>query len=167
MTETNEGKDATHVGTAPNPRGVISSTAAHTPGPWSFREFHQDEAEIHEMRALGLEPIPALTNQGERSIMASSGRVGLVDCQTKFKRGKGYKSECAERDANARLIAAAPELLSGAKESAAVFEAIAAALRDLGSEKLAELAFTDMYHECNTRAHANRAVIAKATGVAP
>jgi hypothetical protein len=34
-------------------------------------------------------------------------RLGLVDCQSEFKRGQGWKHECAERDANvARLIVA-------------------------------------------------------------
>jgi hypothetical protein len=32
-----------------------------------------------------------------------------VDCQTPFKRGEGWQSECEVREANARLIAAAPE----------------------------------------------------------
>jgi len=35
---------------------------------------------------------------------------------TRFKRGQGYKTECAERDANASLIAAAPDLLAALKQ---------------------------------------------------
>lgn len=42
-------------------------------------------------------------------------RVALVDCKTPYKRGTGYMAQCAERDANARLIAAAPEMLEALK----------------------------------------------------
>jgi hypothetical protein len=39
-----------------------------------------------------------------------------VDCQTPFKRGEGWQSECEVREANARLIAAAPDLLAALKQ---------------------------------------------------
>ena len=73
-------------------------SALHTPGPWS-------------PSAIGL------TNDGALPIMADIGaddrkRVATVDCQSRFKRGEGWKSECDERAANARLIAAAPEMLA-------------------------------------------------------
>ena len=69
-----------------------------TPGPWV------------------LSKIGFRTNDGAAPVMApdpdlGEKRVALVDCQTRFKRGQGWKAECAEREANARLIAAAPELL--------------------------------------------------------
>jgi hypothetical protein len=68
---------------------------AFTPGPWR----------------IGF----GATNDGQRYIMAGSGdehrRVALVDRQSDYKRGKGHEGECPERDANARLIASAPQLV--------------------------------------------------------
>lgn len=37
--------------------------------------------------------------------------IAYVSPHSEFKRGQGWQLQCAERDANARLIAAAPELL--------------------------------------------------------
>jgi hypothetical protein len=91
-----------------------------TPGPWEFRQWMhtaEDLAEIrqHEAAGLPIHPVPCVMNNGERVIMSSAGRVALVDCQTPVKRGQGNHAECAERDANARLIAAAPDLLAALK----------------------------------------------------
>jgi hypothetical protein len=61
-----------------------------TPGPWYVSQV-------------------GLTNGGERPITTEDGRICTVDCQTPFKRGEGWQSECEVREANARLIAAAPE----------------------------------------------------------
>lgn len=77
----------------------------HTPGPWTSPIFHG-------AAQFGIKPVPALTNEGSRFVMSPAGRIALVDCQTEFKRGKGHQADCAERDANARLIAAAPEMLA-------------------------------------------------------
>lgn len=87
----------------------------HSPAPWTSRVYFQNDDEIHEARKLGIEPTRALTNEGARIVMAGETRVALVDCQTKFKRGQGHVADCAERDANARLIAAAPDLLAAIK----------------------------------------------------
>jgi hypothetical protein len=57
-------------------------------------------------------------SDGSVAILADGDRVALVDCQTKFKRGEGYKAQCPIRDANARLIAAAPGLLEACKKAA-------------------------------------------------
>lgn len=100
--------------------GEAATAAAHTPAPWSFREWmhtKEDLAEVRRLEASGLaiHPIAAVMNSGERIVMAESGRVALVDCQTPFKRGQGSTTECAVRDANARLIAAAPDLLAALK----------------------------------------------------
>ena len=84
----------------------------HTPGPWTFREFMGSPEQVEFGRKHGIEPVPALTNDGARIMMADGVRIGTVDSQTEFKRGKGHEVVCAERDANATLIAAAPELLA-------------------------------------------------------
>ena len=91
--------------------------SGHTPGPWSFSPFHGTPESIAESRKYGIEPVPALTNDGQAFVMAMADgeerrRVALVDCQIRFKRGHGHEADCAERTANARLIAAAPCLLA-------------------------------------------------------
>ena len=100
--------------------------SAHTPGPWTFREFHGTPENIELGRKHGIAPVPALTNDGARVVMSGDARIGTVDCQTAFKRGKGHEVACAERDANARLIAAAPDLLNACKLALMGFELNAA-----------------------------------------
>lgn len=121
------------------------ATAAHTPGPWNFKVWMTSDEDTERALSVGLQPVRALTNEGQRFIMAPHYRVALVDCQTDFKRGKGYQTDCAERDANARLIAAAPELLDACNRAEWWFSTIpnGQAMRDV-----------------------MRAVIAKATGAA-
>lgn len=68
---------------------------AHTPGPWDAGGSF-------------------LTNDGQKAIMTVGDdrvRVALVDRHAVAKRGQGYLIECPVRNANARLIAAAPDLL--------------------------------------------------------
>ena len=85
------------------------SISGPTPGPWTVRIWAtQDDPE--KLRKLGIEPVPALTNDGERTIWAGEIPVASVRCQADFKRGQGYRTDCDIRDANARLIAAAPAL---------------------------------------------------------
>lgn len=91
----------------------------YTPGPWTSDIFLGTDDHIQELRKHGMEPTQALTNDGSRFVMAGEQRVALVDCQSKYKRGEGYKAQCAERDANARLIKAAPDLLEVLQEVAA------------------------------------------------
>ncbi len=65
----------------------------HTPGPWWVSKFrHNDGA------------LPIVSDHAVVSICA-------VACQTPFTRGNGWRTECETREANARLIAAAPEML--------------------------------------------------------
>lgn len=93
----------------------------HTPGPYSFRVYATDD-DPNELRKHGLEPVRLFTNEGQIAIMAGTGddktRVALIDCQTKYKRGTGHKTDCPERDANATLIAAAPDMLAALKRAA-------------------------------------------------
>lgn len=86
---------------------------SYTKGPWNFREWAAHGATIGSVTIPG---VRAMMNDGGVPIMGpcpdqGEKRIAVVDCQTPFKRGKGHETECAERDANAKLIAAAPELL--------------------------------------------------------
>jgi hypothetical protein len=73
----------------------------------------EDEEQAQALRELlKREPTPALTNEGQRYVMASSKRVALVDMQKEdVRRSERHVSADAERDANACLIASAPTLL--------------------------------------------------------
>ncbi len=88
----------------------------HTTGPWHFRPFSQDDAFIAKLRANGFEPTQNCSNQGERYVGSEHGPIALVRTRAERKeRGKNatpYDAPDAERDANARLIAAAPDLLA-------------------------------------------------------
>jgi hypothetical protein len=75
----------------------------HTPGPWRF--------------ALNDDGKPWLLNSGYAIVAFGAessedgGQICEVSVQSKPKRGEGWKHSCPVRDANARLIAAAPDLL--------------------------------------------------------
>lgn len=90
------------------------SNTRHTPGPWQAIVWAQDEKTRAQMKANGIEPMRMLHNDGGMSIIGKAGednrRVAVVDCKAPYKRGQGYLTECAERDANAFLIAAAPAM---------------------------------------------------------
>jgi hypothetical protein len=91
------------------------SESKPTPGPWYVSQV-------------------GLTNGGERPITTEDGRICTVDCQTPFKRGEGWQSECEVREANARLIAAAPDLLDAAKDALWALDNAAAILSVQGLE---------------------------------
>ena len=97
------------------------SESKHTKGPWEVALYGLEPEMIEKQRQLGIEPTRILTNDGQAPVMAGSGddkeRIALVDCQASYRRGQGYKAECAERDANARLIAAAPDLLESLEDA--------------------------------------------------
>lgn len=78
--------------------------ASETKQKYYWRKFAHDAADIAAMEKVGLKPTRMLTNEGQVAIMGPEGRVALVDCQTKFKRGEGWKAECAKRDALADAI---------------------------------------------------------------
>jgi len=81
----NEGK--------PN-ESLVAVRDEHTPGPWEAR--------------LGQY---SYTNDGQRPIMACEQRIALVTSTIERTRKTAIDAPDGERDANARLIAAAPELL--------------------------------------------------------
>lgn len=77
----------------------------HTPGPW-------------KMSSTGF-----MTNEGQIAVLQdneNSAHICFVTCQTRYKRGKGWQTQCAERDANARLIAAAPDMKEALEYYAAI-----------------------------------------------
>ena len=85
-----------------------------TKGEWWFRFYAGDAELIASMRKHGQEPVRMLTNEGQAAVMcgdeAYPSRIALVDCHVDYKRGKGGETECAERDANAKLICDAPAM---------------------------------------------------------
>lgn len=87
-----------------------------TPGPYTSRKYHGSDEDLALLKEYGREPVPALTNEGQRFIMAGEKRIALVDCQVRYKRGQGHKVECEERDANTALFCAAPDLLDALKD---------------------------------------------------
>lgn len=112
------------------------SNTKHTPGPWEVAVYGMSPETVEKLRECGIEPTRILTNDGQVPIMAGAGedkdRIALVDCQTVYKRGQGHKAECEVRDANARLIAAAPTMYdfieakakAGDSEAIKIMEAI-------------------------------------------
>lgn len=96
------------------------SEQKHTPGPYHWRKYGQSEEDVARLRSVDLEPTRMLTNEGQIALMAGEGdnrkRIAIIDCQTPFKRGQGYRQDCAERDANANLFAAADDMLAALKE---------------------------------------------------
>src|SRR5215470_1452919 len=103
-------------------RTKAKAQASPTPGPWEFVLYGHTPEMLEKMRQVGMEPPRALTNEGQASVMGGLGDdrrlVALVECQAEYKRGQGHTAECAERDANARLIAIAPALYAYVKAKA-------------------------------------------------
>ncbi len=114
------------------------SDTKHTTGPWRLSQIgfaHNDGS------------IPVL----EDSQAEDSKIICTVNLQAKAKRGEAWKTPCAERDANAKLISAAPDLL-------AACEALVATCTNAPPIDL-----MNRIGDCNAQA---RAAIAKATGEA-
>lgn len=103
----------------------------HTLGPWGVSSI-------------------GLTNDGKRAVASDDAGIAWVHPQTPYKRGDGWQHHCEEREANARLIAAAPDMLN-ALLSAEI--AVAELCQD-----------QDPANECWVTLAAVRAAIAKAKG---
>lgn len=103
------------------------SNQRFTPGPWDFPLYPMDEAQRLEAESLGISVARFTHNDGAVSVMAGSDDdrkpVAHALCQTGFKRGEGYKTICDERDANARLMAAAPDLFDALRSLLSLCEA--------------------------------------------
>jgi hypothetical protein len=123
----------------------------HTKGPWAFREYAATDEMLEEAQALGIKPIRFINNDGSVPVSGPDSKICEVACQAPFKRGAGHLSECTERDANARLIAAAPELLEALKALVACCETYPAFQKETN-----QITFGRM--------EAARAAIAKAEG---
>lgn len=80
-------------------------SAHHTPGPWAVSPLYLEHG--------------FCANDGSIVIMADSDDgtfpVAAAGPVASFKRGQGHKLIDAGRDANARLIASAPDLLAALK----------------------------------------------------
>jgi len=94
-------------------------TTQHTPGPWRIAEMHGLGLYMNDVAVSVVQADEAA--EEDRPIQ----HIAFVSCHADYKRGTGHKAQCAERDANARLIAAAPDLLEALK---AVMEALIADL---------------------------------------
>lgn len=123
-----------------------------TPGPWKV-------ADMHMQTGMGM-------NDGAWAVCTvnddeeTGGRIALVDCQSKFKRGEGYKAACPTRDANARLIAASPALF---ETETKLCNEVSGAL-DLYEEGLRALMGNTNYNVLKLRCEEARSALAQAEG---
>ena len=94
-----------------------TARAPHTPGPWRVAEMpHFDD--LAKLRTLKGEPEPAeherffRYNDGGFAISTENQNVAQVTFKARAKRGQAYCAPDPVGLANARLIAAAPDLLA-------------------------------------------------------
>lgn len=103
----------------------------HTPGPWKVSDKMMTDEMICRHDALGA------WVHSCRYIEGTGGKL-LADAQSNEPIGTGYKGgppQVASRDemlANARLIAAAPDLLALAARGASLADAVAVSAYDVG-----------------------------------
>jgi hypothetical protein len=105
----------------------MSEHKGFTPGPWIFRRMEGFE---ERSRILGRELSEhegyMRSNDGDWMVVWSDGGLASVQFKGKAKRGQGYQTPDPEGMANARLIAAAPDLLA---ENVALRELLAFAVK--------------------------------------
>lgn len=93
---------------------MLAQNPKFTPGPWRAPLYALSDEDLAAARKVGLNPGRFLQNDGSMSVMTGDAEdakpIATVVCQTGYKRGEGYRTQCDERDANAHLIASAPDL---------------------------------------------------------
>jgi hypothetical protein len=106
---------------------------------WRFTKYLGTPEMRETLSAQGISPTRAILNDGSVSITddETGEHIATVSCLTRFKRGTGHEVECARRDANALLIAAAPELQRALEEMLRLFPAAPMPLVD-GTEIVQE-----------------------------
>lgn len=93
------------------------SARKFTPGPWALGQLRDNDGNV---------PIKTMRPRADESV-----RVAMVDRCAPCKRGQGWKLEIdTERDANARLIAAAPEMYEALANASKMLRAAAQATED-------------------------------------
>lgn len=97
------------------------SKVGHTKHRWVFEQFDGYDA-LHKLKGTTPEPHEGYfrTNDGSWAVGwkgddGDGGRIALVDFKGKAKRGEAYCAPDPEGQANARLIASAPQLLEALK----------------------------------------------------
>lgn len=111
------------------------SDAKHTPGPWVVggHTDGQEEAppELSAKQRARWEEImasrrkPTRLNDGSFVIKSDAGRVAAVSLRVEAKRGQAHAVDDPEALANAKLIAAAPDLLIACQAAIRYDESIA------------------------------------------
>lgn len=120
------------------------SAAKHTPGPWSLETVPTSIGTCHKIG-----PFPC--NSGIRETT-----YACVYADNIREHDYGHSKTGDELLANARLIAASPDLLAEAESNSAILQALLFHLAPLVSPKVAG--------DIRARVHATSAAIAKAKG---
>ena len=96
----------------------MSAKSQHTPGPWQFKRTEGFEEQMRLLKRQYAEHDGYVrSNDGTWYILDSEGnQVAMATFKGEAKRGKGYAAPDPEGMQNARLIAAAPDLLTALEE---------------------------------------------------